>query len=244
MEILRMGREELLTLKPEDISRFLTPEEVLHIAKIFGAWWAYDYDAARQGRVGMHARLKSGLCSNGFFVSKILLAAESIRLIFSNQMAMLLKPVFERLGKTDWITGVPDGATRIGEDLGEIFQIKVAKMEKIDGEISLATSVGFGDTITVVEDFCTRGTGFSEAVRAIKTKQPMANISPYNPVILNRGGLAKFDVDLETFTILPIVNWRVKDWEPDKCPLCKMGSVPIKPKEIDDNWLKLINSQK
>ena len=244
MEILKMGREELLNLKPEDISRFLTPEEILHIAEIFGAWWAYDYEAARQGRVGMHAQLKSGLCSDGFFVSKILLASESIRLIFSNQMAKLLKPVFEKLGKTDWIVGVPDGATVLGENIGIFFGINVAKMKKVDGKIFLITSVGFGETITVVEDFCTRGTGFSEAVRAIKTKQPMAIVSPYDPVILNRGDLTNFDVGHETFRILPIVNWRVKDWEPSGCPLCEMGSIPIKPKETDENWLKLINSQK
>ena len=52
MDLLRMSREELLALKPEDIQRALMAEEVVAIARTLGAFWTYDYGAAERGKLG------------------------------------------------------------------------------------------------------------------------------------------------------------------------------------------------
>lgn len=48
-----MEHPEILELTLEPFNRLLTPDELIHIATILGAFWSYDYEAAKQGRVGM-----------------------------------------------------------------------------------------------------------------------------------------------------------------------------------------------
>lgn len=245
LNILEMGEGDLLKLQASDIHGALNVKEILHIAELFDAFWEYDEEKAINGMVGLHAELKSGLHSGRFFFSKALLASENICQIIANQMAMKLEPIFERLGATDWIVGVPNGATILGEKLGVFFGINVARMKKgDDGKISLETSIGLGDTIALVEDFFTKGTGFGEAVAEVIRKQPLACILPYNTVILNRGGSENFFVDNVGINVISVVNYKIEDWEPGECPLCALGSMAIKPKATDENWQLLINSQK
>ncbi len=250
MDILGINSlEELLTLQVSDISHQLTAEEILHIAKLTGAFWEYDYEAAETGKIGMHAELKSGLHSDVFFVSRILLAHKNVRRIIAAQMAMnIQKTIGTNKLHNLRMVGVPDGATKLGEDIGDILQIPIMEMTKIDGQISLVSPTYFSnwESVLLVEDFCTRGTGFIEAVNAVRRVAPEVKIQPYNSVIINRGGLEHILIGKTKFTILPIVKLRVHDWDPDSangCPLCKGDSVPIKPKETDINWEKITTSQ-
>lgn len=245
MNILGMGIQGILNLKVEDVKRFLTPEEVVHIAKTLGAFWTYDYEAAKQGKVGKHALLKSGLHSDGFFVSRILLAPENVRLIISAQMAMKIRGALQGQNMPGCIVGVPDGATKLSEDIGAIFGIEVLEMRKIDGRISLVSIVSPEKSILLVEDFCTRGTGLNEAVMAIRASCTEARFVLYEPVIINRGGLKHVSVEgVGNFEVLPVVDWKVQDWDPrEKCPLCETGSVAIKPKETEESWREITTSQ-
>lgn len=246
MKILKMGQQELLNLRVEDIHRYLTPKEVVHMAKVMDAFWTFNYQAAKQGKPGLHALLKSGRHSDGFFVSRILLEPENIRRIISAQIAMRVRDVLHEMPAS--VAGVPDGATKLGEDIAEIFGARKIKMKKDESSplksIKLISTIYPGESVLLVEDFCTRGTGFTEAVMVIMASQPEARILPYDPVIINRGGLKEILIDeAGDFTVLPVVEWRVKDWEDVNCPLCKMGSKPIKPKLTDENWRLITTSQ-
>lgn len=236
-----MGKENLLALSPLDVSRSLTPEEVVHIATVLGAFWTYDYNAAEEGRVGMHALLKSGRHSDGFFVSRILLEPENIRLIISHQIAIRLLEA--HIPRPDYVAGVPDGATKLGEDIALMLATQKAIMKKVKGHISLKTPIPSGKIVLLVEDFCTRGTGFKEAVLEVKRNQPKTYIIRFDPVIINRGGLKNFSVNGEIFSVLPVVERRIADWDATECPLCAKGSRAIKPKITDENWQMLIHSQ-
>jgi orotate phosphoribosyltransferase len=244
LDILKMDKAQLLTLSYKDIQHFLTPEEIVHIAKALGAFWSYDYRAAKNGKVGLHAELKSGLHSDCFFVSRILLEYENIRRIITDQMSMLILHNIQSPYIIDSVAGVPDGATIIGEDISSFLGVKCVKMKKVDERIRLTSNIKPGESVLVVEDICTRGTGFTEAVRAIWAVQPDARIIPYDPVIINRGGLDKIQMDgICKFEVLPIVKLDANDWSPDSCPLCQKGSVAIKPKATDENWEKITTSQ-
>ena len=241
MNILEMGRDDILKLKSDKVEHPLTSHEVVHMAKTLGAFWSYDYEAAKLGRVGMHAMLKSGRHSDGFFVSKILLAHNNILQLVARQMATVLRrlEVFP-----DYVVGVPDGATKLGETIAHALGTSILRMEKAEGHMLLKIRPLQNKTILIVEDFCTRGTGFIEAVLAVAKVQPYASFWPWNPVIINRGGLSSISVPaMGEFTILPLVEWRVEDWDPTECPLCQMGSVPIKPKATDENWRAITTSQ-
>ena len=243
-----MTKEELLNLVPGSVSRadnarLLTEEEIVYIAKTLNSYWEYDYEAAKQGRVGKHAELKSLRHSDGFFVSRILLETPNIRAIIAYQLVLR----FSQLGISapNWVAGIPDGATLLGQDVaGFMYVSNIVEMKKENGKISMISAIAPDETLILVEDFCTRGTGFSEAVSEIVSKQPKVKILPYELAIINRGGLSKIEVKgIGTFKIVAVATHHVNDYDPSECPLCKMGSISIKPKATDENWRDITTSQ-
>lgn len=250
LEIIGMGKDELLGLspdsltRPDSVGRLLTEEEVVYMATVLGAFWQYDYEAAKEGRVGMHALLKSGLHSDGFFYSRILLERSNIRRIFANQLVLRLKRL-KSFSRPDWVAGIPDGATELGKDVAEILGVKNAEMKKVDGKIVLESSIAPYETLLGIEDFCTRGTGFKEAIVDVLSRQPNVGLLRFEGVILNRGGLKEIKIEgFSPFRIVAIAEHRINDWEPEVCPLCKIGSEPIKAKATDENWRLITTSQK
>jgi orotate phosphoribosyltransferase len=238
-----MNAEELLALRPEDLISALSTEEILHIFAQLGGFWAYDYAAAREGRAGMHALLKSLNHSDGFVNSRVVLPNDNICKIMARQLVNRWRE--HELPKPDKIIGIPDGATKLGEHVGKILGVKIAKMEKVDGRIRLVTDIKAGESVLFVEDFCTKGTGFKEAVLAVYANQPEAVFIPYELVIINRGGLDKIEVgNVGTFAIIAAATHRINDWSPAECPLCRnFHSMPIKPKVDNESWRKLTESQ-
>jgi orotate phosphoribosyltransferase len=210
---------------------------------VYGALWIYDYVAKDKGKLGWHAKLKSEQHSNFFFVSKILIAVANIRAIISSQMFIRLRVAGVK--KPNYVVGVPNGAIELGQDIARMFGTKLGVMVKnVEGKLVFETRIAPHSTILLVEDVCTKGTGFIEAVKAILAIEPTAIILPYNPVILNRGGLKKISIpNVGEFEILPIVEQKADDWDPKDCPLCRDGSMAIKPKETEENWELLTSSQ-
>ena len=248
-EIIGMTKEELINLDPLGIDRGLSEEEIVYIAKTLDSYWEYDYQAADEGKVGMHAILKSERHSDGFFVSRIMLQYPDIRAIMADQLVLRFQAENTlnqlMLPRPDWVAGIPDGATELGQDVAKALGVRTAEMKKEDGRIVLVSSIGPGEILLLIEDFCTRGTGFKEAVSDILFKQPKVKFLPYEFVIINRGGLREIKVegfDLP-FRIVAAAEHRVNDWEPAECPLCKMGSKPIKPKATEENWRLITTSQ-
>lgn len=246
-EILKMTKDDLLALNPYDFAlRPLSTGGVIHIAEALGAFWRYDYQAAEAGRSGKHAILKSGLHSDGFLISKILLEPENIRLIMALQLGLRFGQRATEL--PNYLVGIPDGATELAKDLGQLLDIRVAEMNKSDGRITVTTRFYAGDKLLIIEDFCTKGTGFKETVLEIKGKYPEVKISPYELVIVNRGGLKEIVVEgIGAFTIISIADYQIKEWDPDpeKCELCRdYGSVAIKPKVSEESWLDITTSQR
>ncbi len=244
--ILAMGKEEILQLQVPDVRMPMPMEEFFHIGKILGSLWAYDHQAAKQGKVGMHAELKSKLHSDVFFVSKIFLEPENICEIMAYQMVDRLQQYpHQVIRPTDYVGGIPDGATKLGKWIARLLGSKEAKLEKKDGKIVLESSIPDGATLLLIDDVCTRGTAILEAAGDIKQKCPGVKILPYDPVILNRGGLSWVqDMHVGRFTIIPIVERKIDDWPAEKCPLCALGSKPIKPKATEENWKQLNESQR
>lgn len=251
LKIIGLPKEALLGLHPDSFQRpggkqFLTKDDIVYIAEALGAFWKYDYEAARCGKVGLHAELKSLLHSDGFLISRILLQYQNIRTIMADQLVMR----FKRLGisRPDWVAGIPDGAAEIAKEVAGSLGAKYALMRKENGRLILESVVPAGETLLLIEDFCTRGIGFTEAVLEILSKQPQVTILPYELVILNRGGLKKIVIQGSgsyklIVEIVAVADFRINDWDPAECPLCKMGSKPIKPKATDENWALITTSQ-
>jgi orotate phosphoribosyltransferase len=245
--ILQMNTAELLALPPHEVTELIRPEEFIHIAKELCAYWQYDYEAAEQGRVGMHALLKSGRHSDGFFVSKILLEPWNICYLMAYQIAERLRAY--GIKGADYVTGIPDGASKLGEVVAWLMRAKNAELRKLpDGSIEpkfrFGPSPDSDESIILIEDFCTRGTGFIEAFSAVKSACPRLYVYPADPVMLNRGGLRALTTAYgNTVNIIAVCAERIMDWSAEECPLCKRGSKPIKPKATDENWHLITTSQ-
>ena len=108
-------------------------------------------EALKEGKPGLHAELKSGLHSDGFFVSRILLESWNMRVIMVDQIALR----FKQLGtaKPDWVVGIPDGATELGKEVARALDAKSAEMKKEEGKMVLVSSIGADETLLLIEDF-------------------------------------------------------------------------------------------
>ncbi len=252
-DIIQMTREEILELKPEEVDRQLTPEEILYIATTLGAFWSYKYRIMRQ-KIGMHAILKSGRHSDGFFISRILLDIPNIRRILAAQLAKRMLEVaeteiggkvpVEEITSQLTIIGIPTGATSLGKEIADILGCRTSTMEKQDGRLVLTGEIDPDKPTIFIEDVFTHGTALTEALKEIYGKYRGAFIVPFVPVILNRG--EKTEIVLEgigPFTLVPLVHKTITDWPDHDCPLCPAGSKPIKPKETDENWRLITTSQ-
>lgn len=255
LNVFSMGKEELIGLDPYTVKRLLTTEEILYIFKTLGGLWLYDWEARLKGKVGLHAMLKSERCSDGFLNSKEVLRYPNVRMIFAQQLALRLDTF--GIPKPDYATGIPDGATDLGRDFASVVRAYFAEMAKEDGEIKLVTPIPKGSSLLLVEDFCTKGTGFKEAIQNILALCPGVDIYKWEMVLVNRGGLSDLSIDgVGDFKIAAIVNHRIRDWDPAKCPLCHPEldkNIPnglkippsgrIKPKATPENWIQITTSQ-
>ncbi len=242
LKITKMDKTQLAKLDPGLVARPITKKEMIQIAKKMGAFWNYDYEAAAKGKTGYHAELKSKRHSEGFFTSAILLKRKNIMALMADQLVMAIKKL--GIPKPDYIAGIPKGATKLGREVAKRLGIKTVGLKKINGVIRVTGRIKKNSTLLLVEDFITRGTGTVEAAKSILA-QLDAEILPFVVALLNRGGKRKLRIDNSLqLKIAALVNFRVRDWRAADCPLCKLGSLPIKPKATKTNW-KLINiSQK
>lgn len=226
------------------IDRRMTTEEFWEIARELGAFWQYDDEAARQGRVGYHAELASGTHSNAFFDSKIFLAAEMAREIIARDMANLLMNNLPRM--PDFIGGIPNGAKKLGVLVAKLCEVQLAEFEKDStGEIALKTNIGSG-SLLIVDDVCTHASVFRRVLDHVQETQPRARIVPVDPVVLNRGGLRAFlhGNDDREYRVLSLFTKHFPDWDSRSCPFCAIGSVAIKPKATPENWELITTAQK
>lgn len=244
MSIVGMPKEQLSQLHIQNPLRLLTWRELAYIAYQFDAIWQYDEDAAREGRPGLHAELKSGKHSGMFFNMKALLEIPELRLLFAKQVALRI-----RLEQTSHmptlIAGVPTAATELGKSVAAILDVPHLELAKEDGRIVVAEAIPDGASVMLVEDVCTKATGSTEAVFAITSANPSARLFERIMVILNRGGLGQIDVGTAHLTIDAVVDHPIEDYDPARyCRYCEdFGSTAIKPKTTLESWSRIKTSQ-
>jgi orotate phosphoribosyltransferase len=243
IKIVGMTGTEITKIDPKSVKRILSFDEIMYIAMALGAFWQYDYFAGySKRRWGYHAELKSGRHSDSFFDAKIMLSFPSIKTLLARQMVLRLR----RLDtiRPDWVAGVPNGATEFTKEIARITELEFIELVKDNNHIVSPQRLGRGNLL-LFEDVCSSGTGFREAVSAIKLKSPNVRLLPIEPVILNRGWAKRIFIEEEheNFKIVALIKCPMREWEPQECPLCEQGSKAIKPKETNENWRLITTSQ-
>jgi hypothetical protein len=128
--------------------------------------------------------------------------------------------------------------------MAEIRNLPYLEFEKVEGRIKYSGQIPDNSSILLVEDVFTKGTACSEMTRCIRSKNIRALVAPDIAVFFNRSGDGVFTGSDGVFSIHSHIYRPILDWAPDECPLCKVGSVPIQPKETEENWELLTNSQR
>lgn len=212
IDITKLNKEEIVNLKPETVLRKITIEEFFHILETLNSLWLYS-----EGDL-YHAKLKSGLCSDGFInLKEVLKTYPNIRKIIAYQLQLLIREKIKEglLPFPYYVAGVPSAATELGNEVAVMLGAEIAHIVKDkNGKIRFLTKIPKGKSVLLIEDICSKATGISETIRNAHSHN-FANIKaiiPFEFVILNRGGLSDFTVNGVKFEIIPVFEKRINEY--------------------------------
>ncbi len=211
------------------------------------ALWIHDGNQLRP-----HALLTSGNHSNGFFDSRLVIANESLLKLAVNDLVSLLIENNMDLHQVDVVVGPQTGATKLAELLsleitaskilpsigGLLACLSASPAKHLEGDVK---SMLFNDEewycisgrhILLCEDVLTTGGSVELTIKAVK--EAGGTVLPYVVVLVNRSGL----LEVNGKKIIALIDHEMSVWEPHECPLCKQGSVAIRPKD-EGNWEQL-----
>ncbi len=208
--------------------------------KAKNALWIHDDNPKRP-----HALLTSGLHSNGFFNSKLVIPDEALLRYAANSLLAALIPMdgINVVAQTDGVVGPQTGATKLAELMSrEIEDIRQSacfsaspakagegnEKSMVFSEKDLA--ILRGATVLLCEDVLTTGGSVELTAKAVADAGGI--VLPFICVLVNRSGLTEVDDK----KIVALIDKPMPMWAPEECPLCKEGSEAIRPK---DNWAHL-----
>lgn len=254
--ILELPKTALWSFPASNLTWKLTEPEIMHMYDAKAAIWLYDYEAALEGRKGLHARLKSKFCSDGFFFSKPVLDVKNFLLMIAKSMIWNYFEIHERT--PDYVAAIPTGATELGRVIAELLGVPFIEIDKVSAkEFKLVTKVREGRNVWIIDDVCTKAT-------ALGMVEPLLFDVGLNivdiQVILTRGRLTEIVIEDEArgkrrYGLSWLMKRDMSEWDcphihsnrgrqlANPCILCADGSKPIYPKRNDRTWEALTTSQ-
>ncbi|MBL1434489.1 hypothetical protein COB87_002910 [Candidatus Wolfebacteria bacterium] len=206
-----------------------------------GALWLHDGNSKRP-----HALLTSGMHSDGFFNSELVMEDS----IFLNNACSYLVELLQQdnldLSSVDRVVGPAMGAITLANDISRNLGLRRSRSclrayveKEMDGNKKIMvfkkTLIRSKERILIVEDVLTTG-GSVELTAAAITKAG-GTVLPFVAVLVNRSNLT----EVGGRKIIALINRPMPMWTPKKCPLCKKGSEAIRPKGTK-NWNRLNTS--
>jgi orotate phosphoribosyltransferase len=204
-----------------------------------GALWIHDGNAKHP-----HALLTSGKHSNGFFNSRLVILDE----VLLSYTALDLLEILRNSGEiedfdVDIVVGPQTGATKLAELIsGQIpdctgypcHWASPAKNEQ-QGQKSMIFSDEDlrrlpGSMVLLCEDVLTTCGSIDLTATAVTNAGGI--VLPVILALVNRSGLTEAGGK----KIIALIDRPMPMWTPDECPLCRMGSEALRPK---DNWDQL-----
>jgi len=185
----------------------MTQQEILKILK--------DSGALLEG----HFILTSGLHSPQYI--------EKFRILEQPRYTEMLCKEIAGKYKNDKITAVVGpmtGGIIISYETARQLGVKSIFTERVDGKMKFRRgfTLSPSDNVLVVEDIITTGGSVQEVIEVVKENR--AKIVGLTCLVDRSNGKAKFDVPFNPLLTMDVVNYM-----PDDCPLCKSGSVAVKP---------------
>lgn len=213
----------------------ISVEKILEVCE---AIWIYK---GKQGEP--HALLTSGKHSDGYINLNRVLQFPNLCKLLAKKLIELLEKEKILKEKIDAIFSSSFGAITFGYEVARqlgvmfVFTEKKENDQKWTGRFELPE----GTRILQVEEIITTlGT-------ARKVKEALLSVNPNVKFVeVNRKTVVatilwrpeKICEDSE-YIVIPLIKKEIHVWEPQECPLCKKGSIALRPKE---NW-KIFHSQ-
>jgi orotate phosphoribosyltransferase len=168
-----------------------------------------------------HFKLSSGLHSDTYFQSALILQYPKEAERLGEELAKTIK---ENNIKVDVVVSPAIGGIVIGQEIGRALSVRVIFTERVDGKVLLRRgfSVSANEKVLVVEDVITTGLSSREVIRMLKANgsQVVAVVS-----LVDRSA-GKVDFGVSRFSLLSL---EVKIYKEKDCPMCKEGSIAVKP---------------
>jgi orotate phosphoribosyltransferase len=238
--------EDLLKIKTiEDLSEIgrngfwelgflgnLTKKHFVHVLTLANALFVHNGDPKWP-----HAVLHSGLCSDGYINGSNALSYPSISQIFA---ACMERKITDALSgntakKINWIVSSSYTAIPLGKDVANLLNTRFGYTEK-EGRLQVwrRWQIAEKETVLQVEDTITT----SATTKAVRTgiREGNKNEVKFVPIIAT-AFLRSNTRKIEEAKVVYVARFsKIQSWPPNKCPLCKAGSKPLRPKE---NWAEL-----
>lgn len=213
-----------------------SPEEILNQCD---AIWMY------QGKENEpHAILTSGKHSDGYINLNAVLQFPNLCQILAKQLVQKWIDEWWRAPyeNVDVVVSSTFAATSLGEEVAKqlgamfVFTEKDGDQQKWSGRFELPK----GAKILQTEELITTLITTRKVKEAVLTSNPeveFLEVGGKTLVITVIHRPEKFPIPDDDYEVVSLIPKEIHNWDPDKCPLCKNGSIALKPKP---NWQRFI----
>jgi orotate phosphoribosyltransferase len=168
-----------------------------------------------------HFKLSSGLHSDVYFQSALILQHPKEAERLGEELAKKIK---ENNIKVDVVVSPAMGGVVIGQEVGRALGVRAIFTERSEDKVLLRRgfSVNENEKVLVVEDVITTGLSTREVIEMLRSSgvQVVAVVS-----LVDRSA-GKVDFGVPRFSLLSL---EVKSYKEEGCPMCKGGTVAVKP---------------
>ncbi len=191
------------------------------------ALWIHDGNPRRP-----HALLTSGNHSDGYFNGSFIIQRPAILSQACSDLILNCEKEYD-FQLISRVVGSAMGAVTMAYEVACQLESATAFTEPTPDEREMILKrfeIKEGEFVLVVEDVITTGGTTLKTISSLE--KAGAQILPVILVIFNRSGKKK----LEGRRIVALIDRALSVWPPEDCPLCGMGSEPVRPKA---NWQEL-----
>ena len=124
----------------------------------------------------------------------------------------------------DTVVSPAVGGIVFGQDLARHLKARSIFTERVDGGMTLRRGfeISGGEQILVAEDVTTTGGSVKEVIGLVRKMG--GSVTGVTAVVDRSGGSIDFGVPYHS-----LFEMEVKSYQPEECPFCKNGDVPVKP---------------
>jgi orotate phosphoribosyltransferase len=166
-----------------------------------------------------HFLLSSGLHSSQYLQSALVLQQPDI----ATRVCAALAENFKK-GTIDAVIAPALGGVFVSHETARALGVRALFAERVEGKLTLRRgfTIEPGERVLVVEDVITTGKSTKETIEVVKNAGGV--VVAAGSLIDRSNGKAELGVPYKS-----LVTLDVPTYAPETCPLCKSGSVPVKP---------------